>query len=420
LGEAFGVIFIANVLVMNGGSTFILRMARQFKLRGQRCIIILLRDLSDPKLLENLQSCAEIVRLSDFQITGRRFSLGLFGVFVPIDWRGLLDALRPYGAHVHAMSVFGLILALRIARADPAIRPTVGVYHQNEFVFQAPRFFFPRFVQKIFASMPQHNILFFNESSKDNYAAFFQRDYSNASLLPIGVEINEGATPRNFPSCRIVSIGNLAGFKTYNRHMIAIVAELHERLPNISYDIYGRGPKERELQDYVTELKMEGRVRINGHLEYSNFHKVVKDCDLFVGSGTALVEAAAAGRPALIGIESIETPETYGFLSDAEGFSYNELRAGVTLLAMQPLVERVLTDSKHWGEVAVACERKAHEFSIQRTINGFEKLFESAEPRPVKLRSIHLIRMACSAVLMFISEKLRLSEPFGDRRNQSY
>lgn len=420
MGEAFSVIFIANVFVMNGGSTFILRMSREYNRRGHRCAVLLLRDLSDQNLLSQLKMHADVMHLSDFQISRRRFSFGLAGVFGPIKWRRLLRALRSYGSHVHAMSIFGLVLALRLSRADAAIRPTVGIYHQNEFIFRASRFFFPTFAQAMFAKMPAENIVFFNESSRDNYAAHFRRDYSTASLLPIGVELEKGGAPRRAKGYRIVSIGNLEGFKTYNRHVITVVADLQKRLPLIAYDIYGCGPLEGELRQYATDLKVDHRVHFRGYTEYSKFREIVADCDLFVGSGTALLEAAAAGRPALIGIESIEIPETYGYLCDAEGFSYNEMRPGAKLIPIAPLVENLLSDSEHWTNIANACEYKAHEFSIQRTIEGFDKLYHAAKQQPVRLSALQIIRMGGSAVMMRVSENLRLREPFGARRNQSY
>jgi 1,2-diacylglycerol 3-alpha-glucosyltransferase len=228
------------------------------------------------------------------------------------------------------------------------------------------------------------------------------------------------AEPRLVKGYRIVSIGNLEGFKTYNRHMITVVAELQERVPLIAYDIYGCGPLEGELRQYAADLKVDNRVHFRGYMEYSKFREIIADCDLFVGSGTALVEAAAAGRPALIGIESIEIPETYGYLSDAEGFSYNEMRPGAKLIPIAPLVEKLLSDSEHWANVANACEYKAHEFSIQRTIEGFDKLFHAAKHQPVRLNALQIARMGSSAVVMRVSEKLRLHKPFGDRRNQSY
>ena len=420
MGEAPSVIFIANVLVMNGGSTFILRMAREYSRRGRKCAVLLLRDLWDPDLLSEIEKHVVVIRLSDFQISGGRFSLGLAGVFAPVNWRGLLKALRPFGEHVHAMSIFGLVIALRLSRADAAIRPTVGIYHQNEFIFRASRFFFPKFAQMIFTEMPADNILFFNESSRDNYASCFHQDYSASSLLPIGVELETVATPRLADGCKIVSVGNLEEFKTYNRHMITVVAELKERLPKITYHIYGSGPTENELRQYATDLNVEDRVHLHGYLEYSKFSEIIADCDLFVGSGTALVEAAAAGRPALIGIESIEIPKTYGYLSDIEGFSYNEMRPDAQLMPIAPLVEKLFSNKEHWANVANACECKAQEFSIQRTIEGFDTLFHAAKRQPVRLTTVQIFRMGCSAIMMRLSEKLRLTEPFGNRRNQSY
>lgn len=420
MGAESSVIFIANVLLMNGGSTFILRMARQYSHRGERCAVLLIRDLCDADLLTEVEKYATVIKLSEFQIGAGRFSLGLLGAFAPINWSRLRTKLRPYGMHVHAMSIFGLVLALRFARLDAAIRPTVGIYHQNEFIFRPSRFFFPTFVRAIFKALPARNIVFFSESSRDNYAAFFRQDYRNSSLLPIGIEIEAAPTPRVGNGCRIVSIGNLVDFKTYNRHMITVVAELRKTLPSITYDIFGSGPMEDELRQHAAHLKVDDRVCLPGTLDYSRFHEIISDYDLFVGSGTALIEAAAAGRPALIGIESIKDPETFGYLSDINGFSYNEMRPGVRLFSMAPLVEKLLIDPKHWTDVAKACERKAHEFRIERTISGFDALFGAAQRPAVRLTAIQLIRMGASAVMMRLFEKVGLNEPFGDRRNQSY
>ncbi len=413
-------IFIANVLVMNGGSTFILRMAREFSRQGRCCAVLLLRDLWDPDLLAELEIHAVVIRLSDFQISRGRFSLGLAGVFAPVNWRRLLDMLRPYGLHVHAMSIFGLVLALRLSSADAAIRPTVGIYHQNEFIFRRPRFFFPKFAQAIFAQVPAENIVFFNESSRDNYAKFFGRDFANSALLPIGIEIEGPVKAKSVLGCKILSIGNLVGFKTYNRHMITVVAQLRQKIPSIAYHIYGSGPMERELREYAASLKVDDRVHFCGRLDYAYFREAVADCDLFVGSGTALIEAAASGRPALIGVESVDTPDTYGFLSDAEGFSYNEMKRGTNLVPIAPLVEKLFSNTEHWTNVANACEYKSHEFSIQRTTKGFEELLHVAQQQPVELGTLQIIRMLSSAIIMGMSERLHLSEPFGDRRNQSY
>lgn len=414
-------IFIANVLVMNGGSTFIMRMARAQKKRGRTCAVILLRNVVDEALLERLEQDAEVFRLSDFQRDGGKLARGLLGVFAPIDWAKLTRAIAPFADHVHAMSVFGMILGLRMVAANCARRLTIGIYHQNEFLFRAGRSFFERTVQRLFAEMPARNLIFFNESSRNNYGDFFRQDYGGASLLPIGVVLDQPPAPReDAPGPRIVSIGNLVGFKTYNRHMIDMVAALRHDFPEISYDIYGSGPMERELADHAREIGVEDAVTFHGNLDYARFRDVVAPCDLFVGSGTALIEAAAIGRPALIGVESLETPETYGFLCDADGFSYNELVDGAVLHPIEGLVRKLFADREHWLEIAAKCERKAQEFSIDVTIDGFEEAGTAALADVPRVTAPMLARLAASAITLKIAELVAPSKSFGSRRNQSY
>ena len=45
---------------------------------------------------------------------------------------------------------------------------------------------------------------------------------------------------------------------------------------------------------------------------------------VFVGSGTSIIESSALGIPSIIGIESNNDGETYGFFSNLRGYSYNE------------------------------------------------------------------------------------------------
>jgi 1,2-diacylglycerol 3-alpha-glucosyltransferase len=336
--------------------------------------------------------------------------------------RRLADALAPYGTHIHAMSLFGLILGLRLIALDSRRRLTAGIYHQNEFLYRPSPFHFAREGLKLFAEMPAENIVFFNESSRDNYADHFaNKAYVRSHLLPIGVALDQPPVPvRAHPGQHIVSIGNLADFKTYNRHMIAVVAAMRERFPNIRYDIYGIGPAAGNLAALAETLGVSDRVTFQGQLDYARLREVVAACDLFVGSGTALIEAAAVGRPALIGIESIEQPETYGYLNDARGYSYNENVPGVPKRPIAPMVERLFSDPNHWTKVAAACAVKAQSFSIAATADGFEAADKAARPITHRLSSVALARLAISAITMRAFERLCGAEPFGDRRNQSY
>lgn len=415
-------IFIANVLVMNGGTTFLIRLVRELARRGERSAVLLLSDRVDRELVETLSQDADILRLSDYLIERGLVARDLLGVFAPLMHRRLTNALAPYGTHVHAMSLFGLILGIRLANYDPRRKLTVGIYHQNEFLYRPPFFHFAHEGLNLFASMPADNVIFFNESSRDNYKKHFNNEsYTHSPVLPIGVAQDHLCIPTPpMSGQRIVSIGNLTGFKTYNRHMIGVVAALREQFPDIQYDIYGVGPTADELTALIEQLGVRDQVTLHGALEYARLREVVAACDLFVGSGTALIEAAALGRPALIGIESIEQPETYGYLSHARGYSYNENVPDVPKQPIAPLVERLFSDPNHRTEVAAACATAAQRFSITVTADGFEAAGVAARPVSRYFSPIELARLAASAVAMHMSERLGRSEPFGSRRNQSY
>lgn len=415
-------IFIANVLVMNGGTTFLIRLTRELHRRGRRCAVLLLSDRCDPALVDELARYADIFPLREHLADRGVIARGLLGVFAPLATKRLAATLSGYGNHVHVMGAFGLIMALRLAAAQAAFRITIGIYHQNEFIYRAPPFYFPRQILRLFGSIPATNVIFFNETSRANYVDYYNnQEYLTTALVPVGITIDlPPALPPEPLGCRILSIGNLVAFKTYNAHVIRVVAALKARFPGISYDIYGAGPEADRLVRLAIELDVADRIRLHGTIQYADVREAVEACDLFVGSGTSLVEAAAVGRPAMIGIESISTPETYGYLSDAHGFSYHENVPHFAKQSMETLVAKLFANPGHWTEIARACATKAKSFSVTATADGFETAACRALPITYHFPALALARLAASAVAMSISERFGRSEPFGDRRNQSY
>ncbi len=414
-------IFIANVLVMNGGTTFLIRTCRALAAQGESCTVLLLRPLFDAQLRCELERHARVVCLQDYLCESGKAFRAHFGVFGWVDWIALRRSLRSK-QQVHAMGIFGLIFALRMAQQGIVERVTAGVYHQNEFMFHAPPFYFAREAIRQFAALPPANVVFFNEGTRDNYERFFGSNYTAATIIPIGVELptQAGISPLSLPQ-RVVSVGNLVNFKTYNRHVIELLPQLTAQHPDITYEIYGDGPEESNLRKLAGDLAVEKHVVFRGAIPYSDFPKAIHGAALFVGSGTALIEAAAAGIPALVGIESIKTPETYGFLSDVDGLTYNEYLADRPKQSMQSLVEKVLVDAEYHRRVSLACQRKAREFSVETTARGLLALNASAEPLATRpLGRARFVRMMCSLVGLAFFERMGWITAFSNRRDQSF
>jgi 1,2-diacylglycerol 3-alpha-glucosyltransferase len=413
-------IFVASALVMNGGTTFLVRTCRELARRGRRPVVLAMTQRADPALASELARHATLLHLDDYLVDRGRLARSLLATFAPLDLARLRRDLAPGGPQLHAMGVFGLLLAERLAAPGTLDRVTVGIYHQNEFLFRGLPFHVATEAQRRFAALPPRNVVFFNEATRANYERGFSRSWRDATVVPIGIDLPpaDSAPPLRDPA-RIVSIGNLVPFKTYTRHVIEMLPELARSRPDVRYDVVGSGPEEPALRALAAAVGVAERVRFHGTIPYAAFAAHVGGAAVFVGSGTALLEAAALGVPALVGIESIDVPETYGWLADITGLSYNERIPGVPLVAMRPLIERVLGDPAAYASVRAACLAKVRAFSVASTVDGLLSLDTRAAPVAAHGGSAALLRLAASTVTMAAIGRLVPSLAFAGRRDQS-
>lgn len=266
-------IFVANVLTMNGGSTFLIRVCREFQRRGTPVAVLLLFPLFDPALRTELARYAKVIDLRDFLWDRGRCFRAQLTTFAPVRWSHLLAELSPYGNILHVMGVFGLLFAYRALRTSPGIRITAGVYHQNEYLFKAGNNLFIRTLRRCFTALSCGQVLFFNQLNVVNYGKFFKRDFSSCVVAPIGIDIPKSAADSQWKpeKGRLVSVGNLVNFKSYNRHIIGVVAELAAKYDYLQYEIYGVGPEELQLRELAKRLGVQDRVHFKGPYHTQSF-----------------------------------------------------------------------------------------------------------------------------------------------------
>ncbi|MDH0382066.1 glycosyltransferase family 4 protein [Comamonas aquatica] len=413
-------LIIANTLVFNGGTTFILRFSREYSRRGVRVGVLVLAKEAEPKILEELKRYADVYFLNDYiKLFYRFFGKGPLSSFLPLDFEALEKIFSRHKNIAHAMGGFGLLFLARFVGVTGAkIKCSVGVYHQNEFMFSGVNYLFAKKIQELFLSLGPKGVIFLNESSKKSYSNFFNVDYSDSTLVPVGIDLPkvESAAYGSAKSRKIVSVGNLVNFKTYNRHIINLMPKLLAIDGEFTYEIYGVGPEAHELIRLAEERGVSNFVKFNGSVPYSDFKKSLANAFLFVGSGTAVVEAAASGVPALIGIESTADPVTYGFLSDVEGFSYNEMEYCKRKYFIFDKITYLLSYSDTWETVASECLLKSKEFSISYTVDGFDRALNLMPVLCVKDFRNFLNFFSLMQCAFF--EKIFGKKIFSDRRNQ--
>ncbi|QXH52900.1 glycosyltransferase [Pseudomonas fakonensis] len=415
-------LFLANVLELNGGTTFILRVAREYAAKGRRIGVLVMFDIVNGQLEAELLKYADVYRLRDHAAWGTRSLFrSQLGAFMPLNKTGLDELVCRHGGHVHVMGVFGVLLLRRMAGMGVALKGvSFGIYHQNEIMYQSVPAYFSDCAQSLFSALPAPSVVFFNEHTQRSHESFFGRDYGGASVLPIGVALPAwgGRSVGDSGSLRLVSIGQLHPFKAYNAHVISMLNELRESRPGLVYEIYGAGVNEAALRALTKHHKVEDFVHFKGVIGYEEIPAVLAGSFAFIGSGTSIIESSALGVPSIVGIESIKAPLTYGFLSEIEGYSYNEADGTQPLSAIKDKL-LYLNDPSVWESEAQACRRKAESFSIEHTVEGLEQLATQSDAlRSFRATEYRNGRALLSFLWWALKERLGGPTTFSMRREQ--
>lgn len=408
---------------MGGVETFILRMAKQRAAENKTTVIILLsaEHRSDSGLVMEARKYARVLFLPDITSLPR-----LISRYFPFHLSLLLPIRTDLGkylkdvTHVHATCGISAYFYAHIAKHLPAnVKFTIGVYHSLEFCWGTPQL--PYFERKnrelFFDKVSKSSIIFFNESMVPLYEKVSGQSFQAVNLFPLGViepsfpDLKQISQLReSSSSLKLVSVGRLVPFKTYNLHMIDVVASLLKDGIAVVYDIYGDGPLEPEMKKKISEQGLQKHINLKGILNYDRFSEVVSSYDVFIGSGSAIIQAAGLGVSAIVGIENIVSAETYGFLAELDGFSYNEdgLYAKKPLVAVLesysklPIAERISLSQRHID--------KAKEFSMAQCVDNFDRTpHYSLDAKSVFGRFSFFVRLCYSASLFMSSLRARLS-----------
>ncbi len=413
---------IANTLAPNGGTTFLVRIAREYHQRKNKIKVIVLYNNFSLEHLNDLKKYADVIFIKDFgSVIYSFFSKSqMFPFIVNLKKRKLKEFIGNEST-IHVMGIFGYILAKRIQKIIPALKITVGIYHQNEFKYESIKCFFNNWVFKEISRFNHNHIIFFNNNTRNTYAQYFNRTFINSTVIPIGIDLkNEITNFNNFVPNLIISVGNLVGFKTYNKHIINEIPNLIKLYPEVKYHIYGTGEEEINIKSLIKDLDLEEYVILKGILDYNKFNEVVSLANVFVGNGTAVLEAANLSVPSIVGIESCEDPITYGYISDIEEFDYNEFIINKRTIKFNLLLENLFSggkdERKRLGKLnKIAVEK----FDISNTVLGFDKVNKNKEKKDIIVfRQIVLIKLLFSFIYISIFHLTKIDCRFKYRRNQ--
>lgn len=380
-------LFIYSELKIGGIQTFYVRMARARHINGKKTKILLTRRKKDcnPQLLREAEQYAELVYLEDIAMLPAWFLSVLPGSFlllVPLvrtAVRRLFDGVK----HVHVSnSIYGL-MCLRMARLIKSnCKLSIGVYHSREFLwdFEGYTPFYQKWNKRFFFQRP-HNRIFFNERVLDMYREESPDGLEGANVFPLGVvdetRLKVSTLKEKNMHCSsfvIGSVGRLVSFKTYNIWMIDVLKYLIDEGLQIKYIVYGDGPLKSAMKERIEEIGIGGHIELRGTVDYQQLDCVFSEMDMFVGSGTSIIEAAARGIPSVVAIESVGEPLTYGLFSEIPGFSYNEDGLHKTIPAVRVIRSYLMAEPFEKAQTYQRHLSKANEFTLRKCMENFESV----------------------------------------------
>lgn len=173
---------------------------------------------------------------------------------------------------------------------------------------------------------PLGSIYFMSEAVKESFVSLRGSGYRNWPVKRLAAGNNkpkEAREPRETDGLSIVSVGRLTHFKAYNFGASDIVRDLRSGGIDCTWHIWGEGEDLERARDYAKAVGVHDHVQFHGTLPYSQLVPEVCRHDVFVGMGTAALEAAAGGVPTVLAIVCSKN-DCAGYLYEAPSDSIGE------------------------------------------------------------------------------------------------
>jgi len=275
-------------------------------------------------------------------------------------------------------AALGLAIEARLPRHWPATHIS-GVYHQRAFFMtgeRADRIILNRLVARA-VGLPR--LFFQNAETRRGHRRLFGAAIEDSVIIPLGVtERDPRWVNRGSVDLTIVSVGRLVDFKAYNVGAPAIVRAALDAGRPIRWDIYGTGPLTGAIQREIQRHSVQSHVRLLGDLPYAAFDSTVGRYDLFVGCGTAALEAAMLGVP-VIGVTDSSLEGSYGFLDELPFGNTGELQEHPPPYTIGALIEHFRNASLAERQaISHRTRAAALPYEMGEIVNSLERLANAA------------------------------------------
>lgn len=357
-------LLIVNLhLEIGGVETLLARLIPLLQKQGVEVTLLLLQNKVNQELLDAVTPFCRVLHLKHAFPYTKGHLRKFFGEEFDVVFYTIARAL--------------LVGSWLMGRAGFKRTKTVLGAYQTEIFCQEEKqdYYHQRLVRKLVSEViPPSSIIFGNTAGRDHHAAKLGIDLSESPVIRLFVDVEKYTFKdrSTLPRKKIVSIGRITDFKTYNFTMLPVIKSLMAKGHDVEWHVYGDGEQFDEFKQAIADLGLQGRVFAHGLLKYSQFEQVLEDAFLFVGSGTSLIEAAACGVPSLTTIEYAKEADSYGFICEIEGYNLIEPGLDKKVFKLEEKIQELLKSKTNtYSEIQISCANKASSYSGKSIVKDY-------------------------------------------------
>ena len=211
------------------------------------------------------------------------------------------------------------------------------------------------------------SIFFMNQECRSSHQRSFCQALKDAPLIPVPINAHSFSyVPREASNkVKVVSVGRYTPFKAYNLSAPAIIDESNKLGVEVYWTFYGWGSLKDKMISIAGSSKKAGFIQVRDELDYESLPLISREYDIFVGMGTSALEAASAGLPSIIAIDSCEY-FTYGFLDKLPFGNVGEMLSRPPGLRISQCIHRFsLLPQCHRWQLAAECRKSAVRYTME-------------------------------------------------------
>ena len=317
------------------------------------------------------------------------------------------------GSHVLIMS-FDAISAARGLMVETVFPKNLQVIHLSGVFHPRAYFMTSERTDRVFLNhlvanaVGREQLYFMNLECRESHSKRWNADFSTSPVLALPINILESTwQSSNKANVRVVSVGRLVDFKSYNLGVARIVSDCLNRGIQVTWDIYGDGPLRSLIEAEIETLGVAGNVRLMGVLEYSSFPEIVVNYDLFVGMGTAALEAAMLGVPTIC-VTIDEATRCYGYLHELPHGNVGELQEYPPTLELADLIQEYSESAQgRRSDFSQQCHAAAERYGIPVFAEALIKMAVNTRASPTRLVKRLVGELYCLATESYAVKAIR-------------